>query len=121
MASFGDRYKGFIKSNPNKQSEFNTNPGSVYVTPNTNNKYSNLISLNPNKQSLFNSDPGSVYISPKSNNPYTKLIDQFQSTLITPTSGPFIGRSITPIIVDLYYVVNGYVDDGYVEVQNIML
>jgi hypothetical protein len=118
MATFGDRYKKLIDSNPNKKSIPNTNPGKVYISPNTDSKYSDLISLNPNKQSLFNTDPGLVYISPKSNNPYVDLINDFKDTLL-PKLSPLTGRTAVPPFIEVFYVVDGYVDTNYVEVQQI--
>jgi hypothetical protein len=43
MALFGDRYKKLIKSNPNKKSSFNTNPGIELGLLKTNNPYTELI------------------------------------------------------------------------------
>jgi hypothetical protein len=112
MATFGDRYKSLINSNPNKKSIPNINPGKVYVSPNTSNKYSDLINLNPNQKSIPNNDPGIVYISPNYNNPYVDLINNLKSLLPARLS-PVSGRSTAKI----YYVEDGYVVDNYVEVQ----
>jgi len=116
MASFGNKYRNLIVSGSNRKSEFNTNPNVVQGVNNSRNPYANLIALNPNKKSLFNTDPKIGFGVYKTKNPYVKLIGKWDFTKASP-SAPFIGRDIVAPIIDIYYVVDGYVDTGYVEVQ----
>jgi hypothetical protein len=116
MASFGDKYKTLIDSNPNKKSISNTNPGVVQGATNSKNPYSGLILSTPSQKSLFNTNPGVEFGAYNTKNPYVNLISKWNFTKITP-SAPFIGRSIVAPLVDVYYVIDGYVDEDYVEVQ----
>jgi hypothetical protein len=118
MASFGDRYKKLIDSNPNKKSIPNNNPGIVQGVNSNKNPYENLINDNPNKKSLFNNNPGVEFGIYKTKNLYKELIEKWDFTKIAPFA-PTVGRNITPPMVEVYYVVDGYVDTGYVEVQQV--
>jgi hypothetical protein len=115
MAKFGDKYKDLIKLNPNKKSLPNNNPGIVQGPNFSSNPYAELIISSSYNKSLFNNDPGIIYVSPKSNNPYFDLVKEFKSTL--PVTASFITGRTT--ILPVYYVVDGYVDTGYVEIQSI--
>jgi len=116
MATFGDRYKKLIDSNPNKKSIPNTNPGIVQGSNNNKNPYFSLIASRSNQKSLFNTNPGVEFGIYKTKNPYAELISKWNFTQVAP-SAPFIGRDIVAPIVDIYYVIDGYVDDFYVEVK----
>jgi hypothetical protein len=116
MASFGDRYKKLIDSNPNKKSIPNNDPGIVQGLNNNNNPYKNLIASGSNQKSLFNTNPGIEFGLYKTKNPYIDLIGKWDFIKASPEA-PFIGRDIVAPIIDIYYVVDGYVDIGYVEVQ----
>jgi hypothetical protein len=116
MATFGDRYKKLIDSNPNKKSIPNNNPGIVQGSNISKNPYENLIVSGSNKKSLFNTNPGIEFGVLKTKNPYVKLIGRWDFTKTAPYA-PLIGRDIVAPIVDVYYVLNDYVDTDYVEVQ----
>jgi hypothetical protein len=116
MATFGDRYKKLIDSNPNKKSIPNSNPGVVQGLSNNKNPYYNLIASGSNQKSLFNTNPGVEFGVYKTKNPYANLIGKWDFTQVAPLV-PFIGRDVITPLVDVYYVVSGYVEDDYVEVQ----
>lgn len=118
MATFGDRYKKLIDSNPNKKSIPNVNPGISQGSNNSKNPYSSLITSRPNQKSLFNTNPGFEFGINRTKNPYVNLISKWDFT-ITGSSAPFIGRDIVAPLVDVYYVIDGYVDENYVEVQQV--
>ena len=80
------------------------------------NRYKNLIASGSNQKSEFNTNPGVEQGLLRTKNPYIELIRKWDFTKASP-SAPFIGRDIVAPIVDIYYVVDGYVDNGYVEVQ----
>lgn len=113
---FGEKYKDLIKLNPNQKSLQNNDPNSSFASPSTNNPYKSLIESSPNQKSLFNTNPGIANGVFKTKNPYANLIGKWNFT-ITGSSAPFIGRDIVAPLVDVYYVIDGYVDDDYVEVQ----
>lgn len=116
MASFGDRYKRLIDSNPNKKSIPNNDPGIVQGLNTNKNPYQNLIVSGSNQKSLFNDDPGIVFANPTFKNPYKDLL--YRWDWVKPTvSTPFIGRKTRTELVDLYYVVDGYVEMDYVTVE----
>jgi hypothetical protein len=73
-------------------------------------KYKSLINKNPGQKSEFNTDPGNEQGLLRTKNPYAELIEKWDFTKITP-SAPFIGRDIVAPLVDLYYVVDGYVEE----------
>ena len=81
-------------------------------------KYNNLIASGSNKKSEFNNDPGIEFGVYKTKNPYVNLINKWDFTKATPYS-PYIGRNIVAPLVDSYYVISGYVDEDYVEVQQV--
>jgi hypothetical protein len=118
MATFGDRYKKLIDSNPNKKSIPNVNPSISQGSNNSKNPYSSLITSRPNQKSLFNTNPGFEFGINRTKNPYVNLISKWDFTITGP-SAPFIGRDIVAPLVDVYYVIDGYVDENYVEVQQI--
>jgi hypothetical protein len=116
MASFGDRYKKLIDSNPNKKSIPNNDPGTIQGLNTNKNPYQNLIALGSNQKSLFNDDPGIVFANPTFKNPYKDLL--YRWDWVKPAvSAPFIGRKTRTELVDLYYVVDGYVEMDYVAVE----
>lgn len=114
--SFGSKYKNLVISGSNKKSEFNTDPNAVQGINNNRNPYISLIISGSNKKSLFNTDPGIGFGVYKTKNPYINLIKKWDFTKVAPYA-PIIGRDIIAPIVDIYYVVDGYVDVDYVEVQ----
>lgn len=116
MATFGDRYKKLIDSNPNKKSIPNSNPGIVQGTNNSKNPYLKLIASKPTQKSLFNINPRVEFGVYKTKNPYINLISKWNFTQASP-SAPFIGREVIVPVVDLYYVDDFYVINGFVEVQ----
>ncbi len=116
MALFGSRYKNLIKSDSTKKSEFNTNPNDIQGVNNSKNPYASLIAASPNQKSLFNNNPGIGFGIAKTKNPYTGLISKWDFTKIAPYA-PIVGRDIVTPVVDVYYVVEGYIDIGYVEIQ----
>jgi hypothetical protein len=116
MASFGNRYKSLIDRDPNKKSIPNDNPGIVQGLDINKNPYQNLIASGSTQKSEFNTNPGIEYGLLRVKNPYSELIKRWDFTKTSP-SAPFIGRGVVAPIVDIYYVVNGYVDTEYVEVQ----
>jgi hypothetical protein len=116
MATFGDRYKKLIDSNPNKKSIPNSNPGVVQGLNNNSNPYKNLIASGSNQKSLFNTNPGVEFGVYKTKNPYINLISKWNFTQVAPST-PFIGRDVITPVVDLYYVEDFYVTNGFVEVQ----
>jgi hypothetical protein len=118
MATFGGKYKNLIASNPNQKSEFNTNPNNIQGVNNSKNPYAGLIAANPNQKSLFNINPGVEFGAYNTKNPYASLISKWNFTKITPFA-PIVGRDIIAPLVDVYYVIDGYVDEDYVEVQQI--
>jgi hypothetical protein len=116
MASFGDRYKKLIDSNPNKKSIPNNDPGIVQGLNTNKNPYQDLILSGSNQKSLFNNDSGIVFANPTFKNPYKDLL--YRWDWIKPTvSAPFIGRKTRTELVDIYYVVDGYVEMDYVTVE----
>jgi hypothetical protein len=116
MASFGDRYKKLIDSNPNKKSILNNDPGAIQGLNVNKNPYQNLIASGSNQKSLFNDDPGIVFANPTFKNPYKDLLHKWD--WIKPAvSAPFIGRRTRTELIDLYYVVDGYVEMDYVAVE----
>lgn len=80
------------------------------------NKYQNLVNKNPGKKSEFNTDPGNKHGLLRIKNPYYELIKKWEFTRTAP-SAPFVGRSSSTPIIDVYYVVDGYIDENYVEIQ----
>ena len=118
MATFGNRYKKLIDSNPNQKSIPNNNPGIVYGLDRTKNPYINLISSGSAQKSLFNTNPGIEFGVYKTKNPYVNLINKWNFTQVAPEA-PFIGRDVITPVVDLYYVEDFYVAGGFVEVQQI--
>jgi hypothetical protein len=79
-------------------------------------RYKDLIKSNPNQKSLPNNDPGIVFANPTFKNPYKDLLHKWD--WVKPTvSAPFIGRKTRTELVDLYYVVDGYVEIDYVTVE----
>jgi hypothetical protein len=115
---FGSKYQDLIKLNPNKKSLPNDNPGILNTPISVKNPYHNLITSGSNRKSLFNNDPGIVFVSTQTKNPYVYLINKWDFTKATPYS-PYIGRNVVAPIVDSYYVVDGYVDEDYVQVQHV--
>jgi hypothetical protein len=116
--TFGSKYEGLIKLNPNKKSLPNNNPGIVNAPSNTKNPYAGLISSGITQKSLFNTNPGIELGLLKTNNPYTELINRWDFTKATPFA-PFVGRDPVIPMMDTYYVDFGYVEDGYVEVKQV--
>jgi len=116
MATFGDRYKKLIDSDPNKKSIPNINPGIIHGININKNPYENLIASGSSQKSLFNTNPGVEFGILKTKNPYTELIRKWDFTKTT-LYAPIIGREIIAPIVDIYYVLDGYVDIDYVEIQ----
>lgn len=110
MATFGDRYKKLIDSDPNKKSIPNSNPGIVQGINFSKNPYEGLIASGSNKKSLFNTNPGIEFGVLKTKNPYIELIGKWNFTKATPYA-PIIGRNIIAPIVDFYYVIDGYVEE----------
>jgi hypothetical protein len=118
MATFGDRYKKLIDSNPNKKSIPNNDPGIVQGVDNSKNPYKKLLASGSIK-SEFNDDPGLVFVPLVTKNPYTELIKKWDFTRTNPTA-PFIGRRHREELIDLFYVDSGYVDetpDRYVAIE----
>jgi hypothetical protein len=116
MASFGNKYKNLIISGSNRKSEFNTDPNGVQGVNNNRNPYTSLISSNSTQKSLFNNNPGIEFGIYKTKNPYVDLIGKWDFTKVSPEA-PFIGRDIVAPIVDIYYVLDDYVEADYVEIQ----
>lgn len=114
--TFGSKYNDLIKLDPNKKSIPNDNPGIINAPLNTKNPYYNLITSGSNQKSLFNDDPGIVFANPTFKNPYKDLL--YRWDWVKPAvSAPFIGRKTRTELVDLYYVVDGYVEMDYVAVE----
>jgi hypothetical protein len=80
------------------------------------NRYKNLIASGSNQKSEFNTNPGVEQGLLRTKNPYIELIGKWDFTQVAPST-PFIGRDVITPLVDVYYVVSGYVEDDYVEVQ----
>ena len=80
------------------------------------NRYKNLIASGSNQKSEFNTNPGVEQGLLRTKNPYIELIGKWDFTQVAPST-PFIGRDVVAPLVDVYYVVSGYVEDDYVEVQ----
>ena len=114
--AFGDKYKDLIKLNPNQKSLPNNDPGIAYGVDTNKNPYLHLITSGSNQKSLFNDDPGIVFANPTFKNPYKDLL--YRWDWVKPAvSAPFIGRRTRTELVDLYYVVDGYVEVDYVAVE----
>ena len=114
--AFGDKYKDLIKLNPNQKSLPNNDPGITYGVNTNKNPYLHLITSGSNQKSLFNDDPGIVFANPTFKNPYKDLLHKWD--WVKPAiSAPFIGRRTRTELVDLYYVVDGYVEVDYVAVE----
>jgi hypothetical protein len=82
------------------------------------NRYKNLIASGSNQKSEFNTNPGVEQGLLRTKNPYIELIGKWDFTQVAP-SVPFIGRDVVAPLVDVYYVLDEYVDNGYVEVQQV--
>ena len=114
--AFGDKYKDLIKLNPNQKSLPNNDPKTSFVSVTNNNPYKHLIASGSNQKSLFNTNPGIAYGVFQTKNPYASLIGKWDFTKAAPNT-PFIGRDVVAPLVDVYYVIDGFVDDGYIEVH----
>ena len=114
--AFGDKYKDLIKLNPNQKSLPNNDPKTSFVSVTNNNPYKHLIASGSNQKSLFNTNPGISYGVFQTKNPYASLIGKWDFTKAAPNT-PFVGRDVVAPVVDVYYVIDGFVDDGYIEVQ----
>ncbi len=80
-------------------------------------KYKNLIGKNPNQKSIPNTNPGIEFGIFKTKNPYTELIARWDFAKVIP-SAPLVGRDVI-VLVDAYYVLDGYVDADYVEIKQV--